>query len=164
MSSSSLRRTAICVAAAAMTLSAAPLAHGDHWPSFGGDDGRSGFQPVDAGGVPVGFQYRNTAAAEQLIKTSIVTTAGPPTASADGARYAFGTNDGRVLIRRLADGAAIGPAAGTDIGDDDAFGTRSVVPGANGSSVSFADTSGPGGLGQLLVAHNDDSDFGDASP
>ena len=164
MSSSSLRRAAICAATAALTLSAASLAHGDHWPSFGGGDGRSGFQPVDAGGVPVGFRYRNTAVAEQLIKTSIVTTTGPPTTAADGARFAFGTNDGRVQVRRLADGAAIGPAAGTDIGDDDAFGTRSVVPGANGSSVSFADTSGPGGLGQLFVAHNDDSEIGDASP
>ena len=30
--------------------------------------------------------------------------------------------------------------------------------------MSFADTSGPGGLGQLFVAHNDDSEIGDASP
>jgi len=136
-----------------------------HWPFFGGDNGRSGYQPVDEGTTPVKFLYKEDAAPEQFIKTSIVTTTGPPTAAAAAARFAFGTRDGVVQIRRLLDGAPIGPATGTDISsDDDAFGTRGMAPGGNGSSVSFADTSGPTGLGQLFAAHNDDSKAGDANP
>ena len=160
-----LGRTSVVVAAAgAVALVAAPSAQAVHWPFFGGDNGRSGYQPIDEGTAPFRFLYKEDGAEEQFIKTSIVTTTGPPTAAANAARFAFGTNDGRVQIRRLLDGAPVGPAGGVDIGDDDAFGTRSTVPGANGSSVSFVDTSGPAGLGQLFVAHNDDSEAGDATP
>ena len=165
MSSSSFRRGGIGAAATAVVLlSIAPMAQAGHWAALGGDSGHSGHQPIDEGGVPVPFLYKEDGADERFVKTSIVTTTGPPTTAADGARFAFGTNDGRVQIRRLVDGSPIGPAAGVDIGDDDAFGTRSAVPGANGSSVSFVDTSGPTGLGQLLAAHNDDSELGDATP
>ncbi len=158
------RRVGIAAfATTAMLATLVPSAQAVHWPFLGGDNGRSGNQPVDAGGLPVPFVYKEDAASEQFIKTSIVTTTGPPTTAADGARFAFGTRDGVVQIRRLADGAPIGSAAGVDIGDDDAFGTRSAVPGANGSSVSFADTSDANGLGQLYVAHNDDSEIGDSS-
>ena len=158
-------RTSVVVAAAgAVALAVAPSAQAVHWPFFGGDNGRSGYQPIDEGTAPFRFLYKEDGAEEQFIKTSIVTTTGPPTAAANAARFAFGTNDGRVQIRRLLDGAPVGPAGGVDIGDDDAFGTRSMVPGANGSSVSFVDTSGPAGLGQLFVAHNDDSEAGDATP
>ena len=158
-------RTGLAAAAAAVVMLAmGPQAQAVHWPFFGGDNGRSGYQPVDEGDVPVRFLYKGVAAAEQFVKTSIVTTTGPPTAAPAGARFAFGTRDGVVQIRRLLDGAPIGPAAGQDIGaQDDTFGTRSTIPGGNGSSVSFADTSGPTGLGQLFVAHNDDDTSAGAS-
>ncbi len=135
---------------------AAPVASAVHWPFFGGDNGRSGYQPVDEGSVPLNFRYAKTAAGEQFIKTSIVTTTGSPATQ----RLAFGTRDGFVNLQTLGSGAPVGPEAGVDIdegaADLDVFGTRSAVPGLNGSSVSFADTSGPTGLGQLFVAHNDD--------
>lgn len=158
MGTSSLRRAGVFVAATTVVaLAATSSAQAVHWPFFGGDNGRSGYQPVDEGGAPVRFLYKKDATAEQFVKTSIVTTTGPPTAAATAARFAYGTRDGRVQIRRLLDGAPVGPAGGVSVSADaDAFGTRSTTPGENGSSVSFADTSGATGLGQLFVAHNDD--------
>jgi len=138
----------------------APAALAVHWPFFGGDNGRSGYQPVDEGTVPVGFVYAKTAPTERFIKTSIVTTTGAPATQ----RLIFGTRDGFVNFQILATGAPVGPEAGTDVDegapDLDVFGTRDMDPGENGSSVSFADTSGATGLGQLFAVHNDD----DATP
>ena len=118
-----------------------------HWPGFGGDAGRSGNQPVDAGAAPL------TAVWKQLdgpVKTSVVVSGG------GDQRVAYGTTDGVVHTRRLADGAPVGDPDGTDVGDEaDVFGTVDTDPGENRASVSFADTSTESALGQLFVAHND---------
>jgi hypothetical protein len=50
-----------------------------HWPHFGGDAGRSGYQPVDEGVTPVlGLVWKATGAADRGVKTSIVTSTGSP--------------------------------------------------------------------------------------
>lgn len=138
----------------------APAAQAVHWPFFGGDNGRSGYQPVDEGTVPLSAVYAKTAASEQFIKTSIVTTTGSPATQ----RMIYGTRDGLVNFQILATGAPVGPEGGTSVDggapDLDVFGTRGTSAGDNGSSVSFADTSGATGLGQLFVAHNDDDAAG----
>ena len=124
-----------------------------HWPFFGGDQGRSGYQPVDEGVAPVTFRYSKTDASEQLVRTSIVTSTGP----AGQSRLAFGTQAGFAHLQLLESGAPVGPEAGVNLDDpavDDAD-TFGGAPGAPGS-VSFADTSGMAQLGQLYVAHNDD--------
>ena len=66
----------------------------------------------------------------------------------------YGTADGVVHLRRLADGGAVG---GADVGTDSGRVRHAVDadPGENGASVSFADTSTETALGQLFVAHND---------
>jgi len=50
-----------------------------HWPHFGGDAGRSGYQPVDEGVTPVlDLVWKATGAADRGVKTSIVTSTGSP--------------------------------------------------------------------------------------
>ncbi|MDP9294960.1 MAG: Ig-like domain-containing protein, partial [Actinomycetota bacterium] len=67
----------------------------------------------------------------------------------------YRTLDGHVHLQVLDSGAPVGPAAGTSIdegaADIDVFGTPSTA-----RSVSFADTSGAGGLRQVFAVHNDD--------
>jgi len=126
---------------------AAPAAQAAHWPGYGSDPGRSGNQPVDPGVAPLVPVWN---AADGAVKTSLTTSGGTDQ------RVAYGTADGVVHIRRLADGAPVGDPSGTDIGDDaDVFGPVSTVPGENRASTSFADTSTESALGQLFVAHND---------
>lgn len=138
---------------------AAGPAEAVHWPFFGGDNGHSGYQPIDEGDVPVPFLYAKN---EPFIKTSIVTTTGNPATQ----RLAYGTRDGFVHLQILGTGAPVGAETGAQVdegaADPDVFGTRSMVPGANGSSVSFVDTSGATGLGQLFAVHNDDDTAADA--
>jgi hypothetical protein len=139
----------VALLAGALLACAAPSAHAAAWPGYGGDPGRSGNQPVDAGVVPLAPVWQRTAAGDQNVKTSIVTSAGSPATQ----RVIYGTSDGVVHFRRLSDGV---PFGGADVGGDaDVFGTQSATPGANGASVSFADTSTATGPGQLFAAHND---------
>ena len=134
--------------AGALLACAAPAAQAAHWPLFGGDPGRSGRQPVDAGTLPLTAVWKRTGAGDRNVKTSILTSGGP----AASRRVVYGTSDGVVHFRRLVDGAPIG---GADIGDEaDVFGTQSAAPGADGS-VSFADTSTEDALGQVFALHND---------
>ena len=116
-----------------------------HWPGFGGDAGRSGAQPVDAGVAPLEQVWRRGRRPGQDL--------GDRRAAARNQRVAYGTSDGVVHIRRLADGGAVG---GADVSNEaDAFGPVGADPGENGASVSFADTSTETALGQLFVAHNE---------
>lgn len=157
-----IRRTTLVGALALATLAAgAPAAQAVHWPFFGGDNGRSGYQPVDEGALPLTATYEKTAATERFVKTSIVTSSGSPATQ----RLEFGTRDGFVHLQVLGTGAPVGPEEGTDVleavetdADRDVFGARSTVAGGNGASVSFASTSVATGLGQLLAVHNDDDD------
>ena len=154
------RLTAVAATIAGLGLAAVPAAQAVHWPFFGGENGRSGYQPVDEGTVPVTGVYAKTAASEQFVKSSIITSAGSPATQ----RLIFGTRDGFINLQILGTGAPVGPEGGIAVdegsADPDVFGTRSMVPGANGASVSFVDTSSAAGLGQVFAVHNDD----DAGP
>jgi hypothetical protein len=138
----------VALLACALLACAAPGAHASvHWPGFGGDAGRSGNQAVDAGVAPLTAVWSED---DGAVKTSVITSGGPDQ------RVAYGTVDGAVHIRRLADGAPVGDPDGTTVsGEPDAFGTVDADPGENQASVSFADTSTETALGQLFVAHND---------
>ena len=142
-----------CAAAAAVTAATPGTALAVHWPYFGGDAGRSGFQPVDPVRTPVLRRYSVTDAGSQGIVTPVITTAGGP----DVQRIAYGTGDGpgageartqgNVHVRRLADGGAVTPADGIDV--DEGAGDTTF------RNLGFVDTSTAAGLGQLLVVHND---------
>ena len=142
-------------------------AYAVHWPLFGGDNGRSGYQPVGEGGVPVKSRYARTAPSDRFLKTSILTSTGTP----DTQRVIYGTvspsevmqgatanANGRVHLRILGSGAAVGVEEGVKIddgvADPDVFGPGAAAP--EPASVSFADTSGATGLGQVFAVHNDD--------
>lgn len=149
------RSAARTLLAAAVALAAlAGTAQAVHWPFFGGDNGRSGYQPVGEGTAPVNFLYSKTGATDQFIKTSILTTAGTP----DAQRVVYGTANGNVHLQVLAGGAPVGPEAGVKIddgaADPDVFGPRASDP--EPASVSFAESSGASGLGQVFAVHNDD--------
>ena len=126
-------------------LIAATPAGGVHWPNFGGDAGRSGAQPVDEGGVPAQFLWSRTGLADRDVRTSILTSAGTPSTQ----RLIYGTDDGFVHLRILQTGAPVGPAGGTDL-------SAAADPFGGGSgSVSFAESSTAGGLGQVYAVHNE---------
>lgn len=162
-----LTRSALVGALALATVAAgAPAAQAVHWPFFGGDNGRSGYQPVDEGVLPLRAVYEKSMPTEQFVKTSIVTSSGSPATQ----RMEYGTRDGFVHLQVLGTGAPVGPEEGIDIleavetdAERDVFGARSTVPGANGGSVSFGSTSTAAGLGQLLAVHNDDDDTAGAA-
>ncbi len=117
-----------------------------HWPFFGGDAGRSGYQPVDEGSGPIDFLYAKTGAEDRNIVTSILTGAGMPAEQ----RVVYGTADGRIHIRKLLDGAVVGAAAGVDVSDQpNAFGDGAV------GSASFTETSMGAAQGQVYAPHND---------
>ncbi len=153
--------------AAALSGAVATSAQAVHWPFFGGDNGRSGYQPVGEGTAPLTFRYSKTASTDQFLKTSILTSTGVPSAQ----RVVYGTvnpqevmagatanANGRVHQRLLDTGAAVGPEEGLKIDDGqadaDVFGPGAAAPAP--SSVSFVDTSGASGLGQVFAVHNDD--------
>ena len=69
------------------------------------------------------------------------------------------TSTGQAHIRDLFTGAPVGPPAGTSI--DDPPGDADTMGGGNKASVSFADSSLPGGPpGQVFVVYNDDDSAG----
>ena len=164
--SRSFRRAALV--ALAVLLAAPALAQAVHWPFYGGDAGRSGFQPVDEGTLPAPLVYEKTEATEQFIRNSIVTTAG---GNETVQRFAYGTEDpaaagvdGRVHLQRLSDGVAVGPEGGTLVDDNandaDTFSGEETFRGLNSAGVSFADASTANALGVLYVVHNDDNQDG----
>jgi len=146
---SSTRRGALAAALALTAFFAlAVSASAVHWPFFGGDNGRSGYQPVGEGTTPVAFAYGKTAPSEQNVQTSIITSTGGA-----NSQLIYGTANGRVHVQTLTTGAAVGSEDGVDI--DDATDDPDVFTGQKGS-VTFAETSGPSGLGQVFALHNDD--------
>lgn len=142
-----MRRVALSVL---VCLAVPATASAVHWPFFGGDSGRSGYQPVGEGLAPIEALYAKTAAGDQSIRTSILTTTGTPTTM----RVVYGTADGNLHLRVLGTGAAVGSETGVPIDDGAA---DADVFGPPTSSVSFADTSGASGLGQIFAVHNDDT-------
>ena len=140
--------------AAAVAAAVAGPAQAVHWPFFGGDNGRSGHQPVDEGALPVRFEYFRGEG--NPIRTSVLTSTGPPASQ----RVIYGSDDGAVHLQVLATGAPVGPEAGRSVDDPavddpDTFG----APGSS-ASVSFADTSSAAGLGQVFLVYNDDNQGG----
>ena len=155
------------VLALVVALAAPASAHAVHWPLFGGDNGRSGYQPVGEGTAPVKFRYARTAASDEFLKTSILTSAGVPSTQrviygtvspAEVMQRATADANGRVHLRILESGAAAGPEQGVKvddgIADADVFGPGAAAP--ERASVSFAETSTAIGLGQVFAVHNDD--------
>ncbi|MBW3614190.1 MAG: hypothetical protein KY439_02645 [Actinobacteria bacterium] len=139
------RRLLAGAAVSAAVLLATTPGGAAHWPAFGGDAGRSGYQPVDEGGLPVQFLYARTGLADRDVRTSIVTTTGDPSSQ----RLVYGTDDGVVHLRVLSTGAAVGPPGGTDV-------SAAADPfGGGAGSASFVDTSTPAGLGQVFAVHNE---------
>src|SRR3954469_19240002 len=84
------------VLACALFACLVPAASATHWPGFGGDPGRSGNQPVDPGVAPIEPVWKQT---DGPVRTAIVTSGGAPSAQ----RVMYGTADGVVHLRRLAD-------------------------------------------------------------
>lgn len=139
--------------AALLTLAFASTAQAVHWPNFGGEAGRSGYQPVDEGGVPVTFSYSKTNAEDLDIRTSVITSAGGGPATQ---RTIYGTSDGSagsgsVHTQVLGTGAAVGAEAGVDV--NQGAGTNAF--GSGDGSVSPVDTSSATALGQTFQVHND---------
>jgi hypothetical protein len=130
----------VTLAASALIL-LAPVAMAQPWSSLGGDPGRSGHQPADSAVATVRPLYGLTGPGDQQVSTSLTTTDGPPGAE----RLVYGTADGRVLLRRLADGQPVGRPEGTDVSDK---------PDPFGGGGGFAVSSQPGEMGQVFVAHN----------
>ncbi|MDP9404824.1 MAG: hypothetical protein M3P85_16245 [Actinomycetota bacterium] len=138
-------RTALTITLASVLVLAGP-AGAVHWPFFGGDAGRSGYQPVDEASGPIDFLYSRTGAEDRNIVTSIITSAGTPATQ----RVIYGTGDGVIQMRTLLDGAPVGPATGIDVSNqENAFGDGLI------GSVTFGETSTPAGLGQVFAPHND---------
>jgi hypothetical protein len=141
-------------AAIMIALAGPATAAAAHWSALGGEAGRSGNQPVSAGTPPVRALYSRAEIGDRSVQTSILTTAGAVGAQ----RFAYGTANGRVHLRMLASGAAVGPAGDLRIDDGvadaDVFGLGPSAP--EPASVGLVDTSTPGRLGQLLAVHNDD--------
>lgn len=148
-------RVPTAILCAATLLAAAPVAQAVHWPLFGGDSGRSGYQPVGEGTGPTVPRYSKATPGERDVRTSILTSAGSP--STFEQRLVFGTANGRVHLQLLQTGAAVGPEDGVPV--DDGAADADVFTGADGS-VSFADSSTAAGLGQVFAVHNDDNQAG----
>lgn len=136
-------RRALILAAAMAGLAATPAA-AVHWPQQGGDGGRSGYQPVGDGSAPVGELW----AAPGDVVTSVLVTGGR---LADQ-RVIYGTASGRVHLRELATGRAVGPEDGIAV--EDSLPSGVFGDGDAGASASFAESSGSGGLGLVFAVHN----------
>lgn len=135
-----------------------------HWATSGGDAGRSGYQPVDQGELPVPLHYQKSEASEGNIKTSSIITGGGPSQQL----LAYGTANGRIHHQLLGTGAPVGNEDGTSIDDGtpetDTFTGPSVVftsgnPAPEGR-VTPVDSSTTASLGVTYALHNDDDQDG----
>ena len=133
---------AIATAVLAIVVPGAVPASGVHWPMFGGDPGRSGFQPVDEGGVPARLEWRKVGTVDRDVRTSIVTTAGPLTEQ----RIVYGTDRGDLVVRRLLGGGFLNVTDLSAASDPFGFGLGSVSP------VTTSTSAGPG---QTFAVHNE---------
>jgi hypothetical protein len=144
---------------AAFTMLAA-VAVAAHWPQFGGDTGRSGYQPQAETGLPVLSQYAKTADTEKNVRTSIVATAGDTLARQRlvyGTQGADATGGGRVHLQELLTGAPVGTETGVNIDDAPGFDGDTFGDMTNNESVTPVDSSTGSAFGNLFVVHNDDN-------
>lgn len=165
------RYLAVILALTAFSALAA-IAAAAHWAQFGGDAGRSNFQPVSPTALPVQAKWSKTDATEKNVRTAPIITGG---ATLSAQRVVFGTQNpdpsrGRVHLQRLSDGAPVGSEEGVQI-DDGSFDGDTFGPASSGSvpplagGVSPVDTSKPDGdggvvAGNTFVVHNDDNQSG----
>ncbi|MGI8793090.1 MAG: hypothetical protein ACR2H3_07930 [Acidimicrobiales bacterium] len=140
-------RVAVAGVIAALVLSVTGVAGAAHWPGFGGDGGRSGYQPILEGGLPVDERWVKpiVPAPKSGVRTSPVVSAGEPVDQ----RVIVGTDDGRIHLYRLLSGTRVGPDGGVDVSE------HAWPFGSGAGSVSFVETSSASGLGQVFAVHND---------
>ena len=132
-----------------------------HWPSFGGDAGRSGHQPFDSGGLPVPLHQEETDPAEANVKTSLLITESGQSVP----RLIFGTSSGKIHHLRLDGGGSVVTDVDDDTRDTNIF---TGVPAVGGSSsnptvegaVTPVETSAPRSPGLTFAVHNDDNQDG----
>lgn len=183
-SKSALRHRRIAPLLALLVFTAlAATAQAVHWPMYGGDAGRSGYQPVEEPGLPLTTPGCDDCTVWETVtgevRTSIVTSAGggptvqvvaygtetnsQPALEARAAAPDFDDN-GTVRLRKLADGSSAFDVAIDDADDDfDTFGSGRNIGEYNGLSsrgVTPVDTSVATSLGQLYAVHNDDDNEG----
>ena len=115
----------------------------------GADAGQSGFRPANAGVLPVSARWSR---AETPRAAPVIggTDAEPVVAwgSDEGT-----SGSGRIHVRRLADGAAVGTDAGVSV-DDNANDPDTFTGDGPGTGLVSSATSG--GAGQLFAVHNDE--------
>ncbi len=139
---SNRRATVVAALAVLAALAAAGPAGASQWDGAGADPGRSGFQPVEEGGVPISFRWERADAA-LAPRSSIVTSGG----SLADQRLVYATDEGRIVVRRLLTGAAVG-------GQPDLSARRSGAFGTGAGNVTPVDTSTAGSLGQVFAVFN----------
>ena len=165
------RRLRLLATSLTVLLAVATTALAAHWPQMGGDAGRSGHQPVDAGGLPVVPFYAKTEDSEKNIRTSIITTAGTVSDDPDlGQRMIYGTRgtaaSDRATIHHqiLYDGAPVNENEPGVAIDDGAVDTDSLTGGTDANqpvgSVTPVDGSTPDGPAITFAVHNDDNQDG----
>jgi hypothetical protein len=131
-----------------------------HWPQFGGDAGRSGYQPLATTGLPVLSEWSKTAGTEQPVRTSIVVTAGNTIARQRvvyGTQGADQTAGGRIHLQKLIDGAPVGAEQGVNLDQGGTFDGDTFGAIADNESVSPVDTSSGSAFGNIFAVHNDDN-------
>jgi hypothetical protein len=135
------------------TMAVAATAFGAHWSSHGGDVGRSGNQPVEPVGPPVGLEYSDDETSP--VRTSIVTSGGADTSEQ---RVIYGTSDGRVHHRSLDTGA---PAYSAKVVLSPQYSPDADVFGSGTGTVSPVSASDEDDLGYTFQVFNEDAGVAD---
>ena len=125
------------------------IAQAVSWSTAGGDQGRSGLQPLTAGSAPFESMWSAQTPAGRGPATPVVITNGGPGPRAP--RVAYGTADGVIHLHSLYTGETVGPAGGIPISQSHVPWTFSGFDGLAG----IVDSSTEAGLGQLFVVYND---------
>ena len=154
------RRTlgALCAALTLMlALGATQVASAASWPMFGGGPGRSSNALGEPSTGPLPSSWAVTDLPNQGVYTTPLITRGARPLVVYGTQNV--SSNGRVHIRDLVTGIAVGPSNGTSV--DEAPGDGDTMGSGNKASLSFVDTSQPGGgPGQVFIVYNDDNSGG----
>lgn len=146
-----IRRTALTATVMVVVGASGAVASGaGSWPQAGGDGGRSGNQALSGGPGVLRPLWSRAFAADRALQSGVVVTA--PGFARAAPRVVYGTRDGRIHLRDLATGAAVGNETGTSLmasQSPDAFG-------GHDGALTAVDTTDADGYGQLFVVHNDD--------
>src|SRR5919112_344567 len=101
------------LAIAAALLLPITVAQAVSWSTAGGDQGRSGLQPLTAGSAPFEPMWSAQTPAGRGPATPVVITNGGPGPRAP--RVAYGTSDGVIHLHSLYTGETVGPPGGIPI-------------------------------------------------